>query len=106
MKPILLAAVLATVAACESTKHETRTSSAAPAPSTSETIYKIIPLKYANARELASTLRGVVVTSSGGPAPQIVPDERTNSVVVTCAQSQLASIERLIRELDIPVAKP
>src|SRR5262245_51466019 len=79
MKPILLAVALAITASCICTKHEAPTPTNGTASNASHgVIYKTIPLKYASAGELAATLRGVVVTSSGGPAPQIVADQRTN----------------------------
>jgi type II secretory pathway component HofQ len=44
------------------------------------------------------------VTQTGHKPPQIVPDERTNSLVITCEPDEVDPIERLVAQLDVPVA--
>lgn len=109
MKIALCALPLALLVACSSNKPK-GVDSSAPIPATaakdSNTVYKVVPLKYAAARELAQTLRGALATQPGRPAAQIVPDDRTNSLVITCAPNELESIENLIAELDVQVKKP
>jgi len=106
MRTALLALPLTLLVACAASTPKASDHSS-PIPATAakdnETVYKVIPLKYAVARELAVTLRGAVATPAGRAPVQIVPDERTNSLVVTCSRDGLASIEHLIAALDIPV---
>lgn len=70
-----------------------------------EVAYKVIPLRFAAAGDMASVLRNSVTKQSGHRPPQIIADDRTNRVVVSCAPEQLASIEKLIAELDVEVKK-
>jgi type II secretory pathway component HofQ len=67
--------------------------------------YKVIPLRYAEANALAATVRGSLTTTAGRRSPQVVPDARTNSVIVTCAPDELGQIEKLIASLDVEVKK-
>ncbi len=57
---------------------------------------KVVTLKYAQATEVAEVLKQVY---DKGPA-KIVPDARTNSVIVTGPETQLEEIEALLLKLD------
>ncbi|MEO6711587.1 MAG: secretin N-terminal domain-containing protein, partial [Planctomycetota bacterium] len=67
--------------------------------------YKVIPLRFAAADDLARVLRGSVAAQHGRTDPQIIPDARTNSLVVTCEPGDLPAIEKLIADLDTQVPK-
>lgn len=108
MKTALLSSALALLAACSSTSHarqDQATTIPAVAGSDNSTVYKVIPLRYASADQLASALRNALVTQPNSRSPQVVSDPRTNSVIVTCMPSELDSIERLIADLDVQVEK-
>lgn len=92
--------LLALLAACSSTSSD-HSSAAQESARIDQNVHKVIPLQFAPARDLASTLRSVLAAPAGQPSPLIVPDERTNSLVVSCAPEQLATIEKLVAELDV-----
>ena len=61
----------------------------------------IIHLKYANAADIASLLKGsqsTLLTARG----DVAVDTRTNSLILRDSRSNLATVEREIRVLDIP----
>ena len=78
---------------------------AAPAAPQSDLGYKVIPLRYAVADELAQALRNSLVAQPGRPTPRVVAEERTNSVIISCSPDELPPIEKLISELDVEVKK-
>ena len=98
----LFALLLAVLAACE-TSRPVESDPSAAAMKVEEPTLTVIPLKYAAASELASTLRGALAAEQS--LVQIMADERTNSLVVTCTPSRLASVEKLIAQLDTEVKK-
>jgi uncharacterized protein (TIGR03067 family) len=57
---------------------------------------KVLALKYAQATEVAEVLKQVY---DKGPS-KIVPDARTNSVIVTGPEGQVQEIEALLKKLD------
>jgi len=82
-------------------------------PSQGATV-KVIPLAHADAKTTASqileTLNGQVKTRPGkgaqapsGGSLRIVPDERTNSLIVTGGIVDLQHVRDLVHELDTPV---
>ncbi len=80
--------------------------------------YEVIPLQYATARDLAATLQQLVQPRAtagrarpGAPAQaagaagtiegaRIIPDERTNSLVVQSTAADLEPLKALIQQLD------
>jgi type II secretory pathway component GspD/PulD (secretin) len=75
-------------------KDERRT---APAPEPAAEGVQVIRLKYAPASELSKTLRAVF----DEPALAIVPDSRTNTVVVRGSVRQIEKVVFLVRDLDV-----
>jgi hypothetical protein len=71
---------------------------AAPAPEAAGEQTQLVRLKYALAPELAQTLQSVF-GGRGGPA--IVPEPRSNTLIVRGSEKQVEEVHRLIRELDI-----
>jgi type II secretory pathway component GspD/PulD (secretin) len=67
--------------------------------------YKVIPLRFASADEMAAVLRNSVTKQGGRRPPLIIADERTNSLVVSGAPEQLPLVEKLIAQLDVDVQK-
>jgi len=108
MKLISTVAVLILLNSCcafRSHRHEPVAVAAAPASAPSEVEYKVIPLRYAAANDIANALRGTLSGQPGRNPPRIVPDDRTNSVIISCAPDELTVIEKLIAELDVEVKK-
>ncbi len=63
--------------------------------------FEVVPLKYANAVELADVLR-----KAGLPDDmRAAADTRTNSLVVTGPAGELPAVLALIAKLDTPVSK-
>ncbi|HEY8367877.1 MAG TPA: type II secretion system secretin GspD [Thermodesulfobacteriota bacterium] len=88
--------------------------------------YEVIPLQYATARDLAATLQQLVQPRGqtpvrrapqrpGSPAPaslgasidgaRIIPDERTNSLIVQATNADIEQIRELVRQLDKEVPR-
>lgn len=76
----------------------------------------VIRLHYGQAAEVCLTVQGVfraeAVVVEGGEssaavrrAPRIVPDERTNSLIVLGSESDLRRVRELVKVLDIEVGK-
>jgi general secretion pathway protein D len=84
---------------------------------------KILPLRNANCTEVAKTLDAVYQDAGGAAAPgqpaararrartargghsgayKVIPDPRTNSLIVLAGKEQMADIEDLVSRLDIP----
>lgn len=100
---------LTLLSACAGTHHNTpKKSAAAPVPVpaqmevVTETTYHVVPLKYAEANDLARVLTNAVRRRT---EQTFVADPRTNSVIVTCAPSELPAIQKLIADLDVQVQK-
>jgi hypothetical protein len=70
---------------------------AAAAPEPPGEGFQVIRLKYAPAPELAKTLRAVF----DQPNLAIVPDDRTNTLIVRGAMRHVEEIRVLVRELDV-----
>lgn len=101
MRTLFLPLVLGFCAACTASSP---TVARAPAPAEqSEVVYQVVALQNAQAREIANDLRSVLVAQPGRPAPQIVADERTNSLIVACGPDELSEILALVAKLDRPV---
>jgi general secretion pathway protein D len=86
----------------------------------------VVPLEYADAKTLAAELKSIfeekitpakaprvrrprarAVPAAGKRIIKIIPDERTNSIVLVANADDTANIERVIRDLDVaaPVGK-
>lgn len=68
---------------------------------------EVVNLEYADAEELVRTITqlersSVPANQAAGTQLQIVPDKRTNSVIVSGDELQRLRIKALIRELDMP----
>ncbi|MEW6298401.1 MAG: type II secretion system secretin GspD [Thermodesulfobacteriota bacterium] len=94
-----------------------------------ERITEVIPLKHAFAADLAAKLEHITkehsanegtpppqrvrtVTAAGGPVPavgggirpvRVLPDERTNSLIVVAGPLELKTIRRVVARLDVPL---
>lgn len=70
---------------------------------------EVIALEHANAAELAEELENILggaddKAAKARPRMRLVPDERTNSLVVVAAPLETLRIERLVEGLDRPLA--
>lgn len=97
MRTILCAALL--FAACQTTSQSSRPTSA------SSDEMQLVPLRYASAEEMASELNRLVATGHAAAADAhstnvIVPDPRTNSVLVKASSAEMPHILELIAKLD------
>ncbi|WP_223787586.1 secretin N-terminal domain-containing protein [Marinicella meishanensis] len=64
----------------------------------------LIPLEYANAQDVADTLTQLLdSTNALGPQSKIVPDTRTNAVIVNANPSLKGKIMSIISRLDVPL---
>lgn len=70
----------------------------------SDSSIELIPLQYANAQDVAETLSQLLETANAlGPQSKIVPDTRTNAVIVNANPSLKAKITSIIARLDVPL---
>ncbi len=70
----------------------------------SDSSIELIPIKHANADDLADTLSQLLESSNAlGPQTKIVPDSRTNSVIVNANPSLKTKIMSIIAQLDVPL---
>ncbi|MBP7933769.1 MAG: hypothetical protein KA354_03890 [Phycisphaerae bacterium] len=61
---------------------------------------RIYPLRHAKAEDVAKT---ITITSFGRSPLMVVPDSRTNAVILNAPADRLEVVEELIKELDKPV---
>ncbi len=70
----------------------------------SDSSIDLIPLQYANAQDVADTLSQLLETSNAlGPQSKIVPDTRTNAVIINANPSLKTKIMNIISRLDVPL---
>lgn len=70
----------------------------------SDSSIELIPLQYANAQDVADTLSQLMdSTNALGPQSKIVPDTRTNAVIVNANPSIKSKIMNIIARLDVPL---
>lgn len=70
----------------------------------SDSSIELIPIKHANATDVADTLSQLLdSTNALGPQSKIVPDSRTNSVIVNANPSLKSKIMNIIAQLDVPL---
>ena len=66
---------------------------------------QVVPLKYASAEALANTLNrfadAVAGAGGSGPGVAIVPDPRTNSLLIQAPPEKLPAVLDLVRKLDV-----
>ncbi|HEX68033.1 MAG TPA: type II secretion system protein GspD [bacterium] len=88
-------------------------------------VTEILPLKYASASQLAQAISQVLESSQKGPtsyrrssirrattsitsllpSPRIIPDERTNSLIVVASLQDMERIKKLVEKLDVPAPR-
>ena len=93
MRPISILFLL--LAACS-------TPATQPAPDAPKPVgsFQVIPLQYASADELSSTLSALL---SHDPDVRVMQDRRTNSLLVMAGPEDMAKIEALVHRLDVEV---
>ena len=70
----------------------------------SDSSIELIPIKHANATDLADTLTQLLESANAlGPQSKIVPDSRTNSVIVNANPALKSKIMNIIAQLDVPL---
>jgi hypothetical protein len=74
----------------------------APAQAQTEGEFRIVRLSYARAAEMAKTLTAVF---QGAESFRVIPEERTNAVLLSGSEAELHKAERIITELDREVAE-
>jgi hypothetical protein len=67
-------------------------------PARTKKTVKVFSLQFAKAKDLAGTLHGLF--QSGDMPVRVEADERTNSILVSAEESELETIEALIKRLD------
>ncbi len=70
----------------------------------SDASLEMIPVRYANASDLAQTIEALTDTGNAGPAVKVVADERSNSILINADASQKAKVRALVAQLDQPLA--
>ncbi len=83
-----------------------------PEPERNEGNIQVVYLQHATAKELAAVLNNLPGQQSDPKAPQkaptisknvkIMPDEETNSLIITASRSEFKVLENVIKKLDIP----
>lgn len=77
----------------------------------SDMIFKVIPLKHARISEVQSTVTSLIdefkwtsnqTGTNKADAVFIQPNERTNSIVVMGKEDVIATVERIVGQLDVP----
>jgi hypothetical protein len=76
----------------------TTTKTAAPAPEAAQPELRLIRLRFATAGEMAKTLQAVF---GDRPTPVIVPDSRTNTLILRGPVKNIEEVLVLVRDLDI-----
>jgi hypothetical protein len=71
---------------------------AVPAPEAAPDELQVIRLRFARARDMADTLQAVFRDQSGS---QIVPEPRTNTLILRGSAIHVAEVKALVRELDV-----
>jgi len=74
-------------------------------PAVSETEYRVIALKHAMASDVASTMRSLLAgrrRAQGEPEPAVSHSRRDNTLIVSATSDQLAEIEKILKEVDVP----
>lgn len=63
----------------------------------------VLPLRYANGEELNEVIQNLLpsYTREGQPAPSVVYERGSNSIVISASGETQQSLERIIRQLDI-----
>ena len=63
----------------------------------------VLPLRYANGEELNEVIQNLLpsFTREGQPAPSVVYERGSNSIVITASGEVQQDLERIIRQLDI-----
>ena len=70
----------------------------------SDSSIELIPLQYANAQDVADTLSQLLESTNAlGPQSKIVPDTRTNAVIVNANPSLKNKIMNIVARLDVPL---
>jgi len=70
----------------------------------SDASIELIPLQYASATDVADTLSQLLESTNAlGPQSKIVPDTRTNAVIVNANPSLKSKILNIISQLDVPL---
>jgi len=67
-------------------------------------MFESISLRYANARDVAAAIQGVMGDGTASGGPRVVADERSNIVLVRGEPNMLAEARRLARTIDQPGA--
>jgi len=92
--PLFLGAALV-CSACSSTQTPAKAPAPAERPSTS---LHVVPLRHANAIEVAQAIKGAI------PGSRVVADARTNSLVISCRdEAEFQQLSDCIAQLDIAV---
>ena len=83
-----------------------------PEPERDEGNIQVVYLQHATAKELASVLTNLPGQQADPKAPQktpaisknvkIMPDEETNSLIITASRSEFKVLDNVIKKLDIP----
>ena len=71
----------------------------------SDASLEMIPVRYANATELAQTIANLTDTGTAGAQVKVVADERSNAILVNADAAQKAKVRALVAQLDQPLAR-
>jgi len=74
-------------------------------PARSPVEFRRLKLEHADAYEVAATLRGTAAARAaqpGEPAPAISSSTRDNTLLISATADQLAHLEQIVAELDVP----
>ena len=64
---------------------------------------EVIPVRYANASELAETISALTDTGNVGPRIKVTADERSNAILVNADAAQKNKVRELVAQLDQPL---
>ncbi|MBI4880471.1 MAG: hypothetical protein HY812_12550 [Planctomycetes bacterium] len=66
---------------------------------------RVVPAKNAAAEEIADVLRDWIKRAASTKGANVIPDARTNSLIVSARPKDLAELIELVEKLDVPVQK-
>src|SRR5262245_6591974 len=67
--------------------------------------FTVIHLKYTSATSIANLLQEAFGGQKANPNLRIVPDERTNAILVSASAADLDTVRDLVAKIDVPASR-
>ncbi len=66
---------------------------------------RVVPARHATAEEIAGVLRDWIKRGASTQGASVIPDARTNSLIISARSTDLDELIELVEKLDVPVQK-